>query len=463
MRSVKQTGDGHRDGWAPNPAGWRDRFAMLVLLLGFKLLLDVAYASVVARDFSYAGYLLEIDRNALNTSYVVIGLWALVLPVRSPNVAPKLFTIVFLLTMLPISTFYPMSGEAPGYFIACNVFFGVMGVIMLLLPPLAVQFSVPHGRWIFIVLAAAFVAATIVMAHRRGGFALATIDIGNVYDVRHAIQDNVLFGPLAYLSSWSGKVILPALLVVGLWMRAWSVAIIALFLSVVVFAVTSAKEMLVFPIGAAIAFYLARSPRLLLWSVLGLIALVAATLLLDRWRGEGDVILVSAIVLQRALFAQAKIGCDYVEFFRDNPHTYWSNAFLSGIVENPYTEPVPMIIGYGSWGSGIEAFANAGVVGSAIMHFGMGGVIGFAVVTAVLFRLVDILARHRMPPNVALAVALPGALQFVNGDLSATLLSHGFAVTLLTLWLIGDGSLKPRKTLQLRSLLARPVTPAASR
>lgn len=413
------------------------RLIFLVALLTLRALLDYGYRTVVAVDYAYANYTLAENSELLPVSYLAVLFWGLVAPINALTVSSRLFTGLLLLVLLPLSSFYALRGDDQSFFLACNAFFLIVLAVIRIVPAVPIGTFRNGGARRFVNLTLLTTAVVVIWAASRGGLALATFNISEIYDVRAIVQEQVFAGLLGYLASWLGKVLIPALFVVGLWKNwRWLVAL-AVALSVLMFGLTTAKEMLVYPIIAAVAYLGDRGRYFQIYFLLGLLTVAAGAMIVSLQSDEPT--LAAAVVFQRAFYAPAKISYDYFYFFSEHPHTYWSNAFLGWLIENPYDEPIPLILGEGQWGESTQVFANTGVLGSAYMHFGWFGImVLFPVMTGLMFRVVDWLVENRVPRNVGLAISLPAALQLANGDLSATLLSHGFVVSCIALFLIGE-------------------------
>jgi len=112
-----------------------------------------------------------------------------------------------------------------------------------------------------------------------------------------------------------------------------------------------------------------------------------------------------------------------------------SNSVLAAASPYPYPDTVPVLIGWTY--AGVEIGANAGWMADAYAQFGAGGMVAFSVILAVFLRILDGVSAG-VPRRLATAIVAVPAMALVNSGLLTVLLTHGFLLGVLVLWLLSN-------------------------
>jgi hypothetical protein len=268
-------------------------------------------------------------------------------------------------------------------------------------------------------------------AYRSGLLAHLSFDYSTIYSVRARAQS--LFSvPLAgYLINWQAKVINIALLLYGLCRRKISVIIFALILQCITFGLLNHKSMIILPFAAfaTVLFYHRRrwAYALFAGNFLLLVVLYIGYIYLDSN-------VIASLGIRRAFFSSIHGQSLYFNFFSNdgNDLILLSDSIFSMFIEYPYQTYHPKLLSYlvlghgGSW--------NAGFYGDAYANFGLAGPILFSMFLTLWLRFLDSVSKG-LPNQYAAALVVAPALNLVNSAFFATLLTHGFLLAAVVLWL----------------------------
>ncbi len=282
-----------------------------------------------------------------------------------------------------------------------------------------------------LVAVAAYVYGALLVT---GGLNRLNFDLALVYEVRDELEFAGF--PLAsYLIPWQAYVVNMALLAYFVH-RGWkAAALFTLAAQLLLFGMTNYKSFLFAPVLVVGVLWMARSSLRLGWAIL----LGGALVVLTAWALYvlSEQALIPAIFVRRLFFVPAELHLWYYDFFSNPGHPFvtLSNSVLASVSLYPYDQPVPPLIGWTY--TGTEVGANAGWMADAYAQFGFAGMGVFAVLLALLLRLLDGVSAGTSRQLATAVVAVP-AMALVNSGLLTVLLTHGFGLAVLLLWLIDD-------------------------
>jgi hypothetical protein len=229
--------------------------------------------------------------------------------------------------------------------------------------------------------------------------------------------------------------LLPVVLVVGLLRkkRWWVVAAVAGF--VALYAISSLKcVILIVPVIVVVAVFERIIRRHV--AVLVIAGAIASTALAFI----GDCLvpgnLASTLVLMR-VFGLAGLTTDqYLQFFDTEPLTYFSHLnVLQSFMSYPYSRPIYFELGMAFYGNpdlsqNTHTFAQDGLTA-----LGIPGVAFMGLVLAVVLYFVDSVAGTTKV-QFGVAALMSQVVNLTNGSLFTALLSGGFGLVILTLWVL---------------------------
>lgn len=399
-----------------------------ICALGFRLSLELGYFVFVSPRYEYLGFTLALDTVVYVESWLLFLLLMTLMPWRLRRPSDFLISLLVFSFIVPIIIFYGLSAANREH-----LYIMLLGSLLVQLfrlrKPLSLR-SVRGGRSYFLLLCVLCIALVTAWMLASGGLSRFNLDFREVYEYRESAAQSLNRGFMSYLNQWAVKVLGPGLLAWALWKRAYPLAAIMLVLHVVWFGITAHKSVLFSPCIVLFVWWYFRSRDGLFIIPLGM-ALLSLVVLLNFF-ATGDA-LWSSMFIRRVFFVPALNAFAYYEFFNLNSHVYWSNSVMSSFLEYSYSmSPADLIGAY----RGTDSHVNNSFLATGYMHAGIAGVVFYGIAVGCLLWLVDSLRGPNTPVWLAIAfVAIPLRSLFVSADLFTTLLTHGFIVSLLILYL----------------------------
>jgi hypothetical protein len=407
------------------------RLLFMLGLLVFKCVLDLGYIHFVSPLFGYAVFLYNPNVWKVLESYLVLVLFALILPFRIRKPSEFFVVFLFLFVAVPLLSIYGLKDEAREYLYMVLSSFLVLYIIIHF-PKIRIR-KPPKGRLLAIALSLGVLIVVFVWITVRGGFSYLNFDLLRVYEFRTEVAAIVFPGLMSYVKIWYAKVINIVLLVYFLWKRYYVALAVIMICQVVYFGVTAHKAFLFYPLLVLFAYFFVQWRYVVHALVYGLAAL-SGVVLLFYWVG-GET-LPASLLLRRVFFVTANNHFTYYHFFSESGFIYMSNNALSFLSSYPYEYPVPRIISLFQYGHA-DTWVNTGFLATSYMHFGFVGMLVFSVVAGLIFKLIDGLTSERVPLWVGVAIMIVPVFSLTSADLPTTIVSHGLGLALLFLWLLG--------------------------
>ncbi|MNJ14191.1 hypothetical protein D3C77_84060 [compost metagenome] len=409
-----------------------NRFAFLLSVLLFRLVLDFSYTFFISELFLYDGFGYEFDSVNYSISWVVYLSSMLMLSDRIEKVSHYFFATAVLSVIAPLTSMYGLDASRPLFPVLISV--GALLWVYIFSRLSFISFkglpAVKSGRGLAITISAGFVVFLLFWFFLSG--AKPNLDISKVYEYRQANADLAAQGILAYTNNWTFQIFSVYLICFSLYAKRYFWFFILLAAQVCFYAFASHKSILFLPVLVVSVWVYFRNSNSLLMLPLAfisiiLVAVFANVVFDDLW--------LTSLLSRRVFFMPASLSFIYFDFFSTNAHTYWSNSILSGLIVYPYGDvAIPYVIG--EYLGAPEMGANNGFVSSGYAHAGVLGVFSYATIVGVLLRLVDDLSSGYMPVWMAVAISIvPLRSLLISSDLFTVMLTHGFAVAVFLMYL----------------------------
>ncbi len=405
---------------------------VILLLLLFRLCLDLAYVYVVSPVYSYSGFTTSISFVAVIESYFMMIIIGLVIP-STINRASHFFIWMFAMaSIIPTLSFYAMHSGSRIFMYAIMIGFFCV-VLGSKLPVIRIG-TLKEGRTIGILLLIIIVVAVSASSIAKGGLSHFNLDFSKVYEHRSEVGALIDVGLWGYINTWVYKVINPALIAWALWRKKYHLFILFTGLQVLFFAISSHKSVLFYPVLILAVYFLVRKReafKYITWSLIGVIIVSSCIYLIF------DNVWPASLFIRRVFFVPAQLNFAYYELFSDIGHVFMSNSVLSSLFSYPfeynYTYMVSLyLLGHPNTG------CNNGFLATGYMHFGYLGIWIFSIIVGLLLWIVDNLIGKRMPLWLGISVlTIPFFSLFTSADLTTALLTHGILVGCLILLIIG--------------------------
>ncbi|WP_340169485.1 hypothetical protein [Lacinutrix sp.] len=226
-----------------------------------------------------------------------------------------------------------------------------------------------------------------------------------------------------YTHSWFTRVIIPIIFVLALKFRLKVIAIANTVLLLFLYLMGAVKSVLLGSLLVVI-FYFIRREKILPMILKGLIILLLIALLLIP-NDIHDRNFLSVVVFRRMMFVPQILDYCYFDFFSDK-HLYWSNSFLKGILDYPYSESSPRLIGL-EYFNKEDMAANNGLVSDG---FSNGGFFGFCI-TIFIFNSYMLIIKNCNIDMKFFGVYFFILYGFLTTAISTVLITHGGLLLLL--------------------------------
>lgn len=414
-------------------------FALIV----FRLVMDLSYGLVISDVFLYEGFSSRVEIDQYFLSWIMYFVGFGFVSDRILKVGHYFFAMALLSLVCPLTSIYGMDAERPLLpvvvtIVALYVIYFISRLNVFSLRGLPV---VAGGRSLAIGLSLVFVVFLIGWFLVSG--ARPNLDFTEVYKFREENTGLISGGLLAYTNNWTFQVFSIYLISFALYYKKYFYVLVLLLVQLYFFSIASHKSILFLPFlvfGSWMYFRYSNSLLVLpvAFCVIILSTILSFYLLDDIW--------MSSLLSRRVFFVPANLCFVYFDFFSHNTQVYWSNSVLSALSEYPYGDlGVPFVIGeyLGRVGMG----ANNGFVSSGFAHAGLFGVFLYAVFIGLIVRLINDMTIENMPIWVAVAISVvPLRNILLSSDLFTVMLTHGFGVALLLIYLSREST--AQKTLK---------------
>lgn len=428
----------------------RDRLLKVGGAALYVALVYVGYLQVHQR-WAYMGFEVHaVPLWYLSASLVAAAVPALWMPMRLERPSQAGYWLVYLLAYVPSILVPPLASgpswvwiELDAVLLSCMAGLGASYRIA----PIGFRRPVKAERkrlvWVSFILAALGLYAALVATF---GLSFELPSFSEIYDVREDYTTKVAGAGawIAYSLSWTGNVVNPFLMVMGLATRRWTYLAAGTLGQVFLFGITALKSFMMSTVLIAAIFAALRNRGRHLGNsmLLGASGLIAAGLVEFHTIGTS---LISDILVRRLIMVPGLLTSLYVDFFSHNPKAFLSHSILRGIVPSPYDLPPPRLVGSAYFE---EASANANVWADGFANFGLIGVILATIIVGVVLWTYDSAAQGLDPSAAAAMFGLP-ALSIVNSAVLTALLTHGIGlVTLVALFAPGPLAQQPKKRRQ---------------
>jgi len=406
----------------------KKKFIELLLVLVFRLSLDISYVVYISKVYAYSGFNYNPDFIKIVESYAITFILLFCLNKSDKKVSVITTKLLYVIMIIPVFSLYALNDGPRAY--VYFVFFGFLLTLLIIkLPHLKIP-RVTGSNYIALAILASITVITYSTLFILNGVpSLKAFNLLSVYEIR----SSVVFGPsfMGYFVVWQAKVVNMFILGLGIYKKNVKLVLFAIALQVILFLILGSKSTLFAPIFVLAVIFILKKNRFLLYSVIGLTSVVLISLTLHF---TGVSILPASLFIRRLLFVPAINNFYYFDFFNQNPQVYLSQSLFQGFIQYPYEMPVANLIGEKYYGSS-EGWVNTGYLAEAFMNFGLIGMILFSTILGFILLLLDSVMKSSRQ-TLAISVAIVGLFSLLDGGLFTVLLTHGllFSIVILVLY-----------------------------
>jgi hypothetical protein len=396
----------------------------------FRGALELSYKDFVVPWYEGVGFVMVENAEKYVESWLLYISLLLLLPAKVRRPSDFLIGLAFFTFLAPLLVFYGFT-DASRWALYCVLTQYVIVNLVRSGRPMRVP-VIKNGPVVarMVAIAGVIIAATWMIA--SGGFATFNLNLDAVYEFREDAGRSINVGIFSYIVVWVPAVCSPLLLMRALRDRHRTLAVIIVLLHVFWFGMTSHKAVLFFPVLVMFLHTVFKHSRALSLIPAGTSVVVMISLI--SYYATGSLFL-SGMFVRRVFFTSSHLTFTYFEFFAQNPLIYWSNSFLSSLVNYPYDVSVPLVIG--NYLNDPTGWANNSFFATGYMHAGLLGVAIYGVVAGVVLKVVDSLVTTAVPLWMSLSIIIvPFFTLVTSADLTTALLTHGLGFAIFMLYLM---------------------------
>lgn len=404
-----------------------NKYLIILLMLVYKLLLEILYIYFINPRYEYMGFILDINYSKLFFSWFIIILLCIYMPKLKNTPSNLIIFLIILLMIIPISGVYWLQNHSSYFFLACVI--SIMFTIFLLkiFPIIKFKkvFNSEKNIYVFSIMFSLIVFLVIFLFN--GTPSLVALNFSSVYEVRSNFNYGYSF--MTYLLTWQAWVLNPYLLIFFLKKRKYLFVILPILFQILIYLYTGHKAYLFLIIILPILTYFVKYRNLMIYILFGfifgsLVSWFCTVVILNPWP--------MALFVHRLLYLPAQISYQYFEYFSNNGFVFLSHSIFESLFSNSVYEKHPiLIIGEQYYNSN---WPNTGYLADAFMNFGYIGMLVFSIIFSVILKIFDSFALNIGKESIT-AVSILFVFYFISGGLLTSLLNGGVIFFLLILLL----------------------------
>lgn len=408
----------------------------LLLVLIYKIFLDVSYVFTEFPLWEYTGFKMEFDVSRLMIGWLLFLVTYLLIRDDQDDICILFCYVIFFVSITPFFVLYQYCPFISLWMAllqaVCIVYMKMLFFVTRRLQAVRIRgfsYKSIRVRYIIMVGFLVYFAMTVI---KLGIPHMSALSFFNSYDTRASVNLSTLD---AIIQNIICKVLGPACFLVSVKERKWGFAAFIMLIQVYTYAVTGFKTYLfIFVVLIGVEFL--RKYKLKQIILLGLpLAVLAADI---GYRLTGS-IMIYALIGNRVFFMPALIKYCYFDYFSKHELVYFSQNTISklfGVTSN-YEKPVPNIIGATYFGKPNQ-WTSTGFMSDA---FANGGIVGVFLIATILSLVLIVLrfALKNVSEDIRLCVESIFLIYFItlnDGTAISVLFSGGMILTIILIYMI---------------------------
>lgn len=414
----------------------KNRIIWIVSIVFYRIVLDVSYINFVSLDIWHDGFVFKFDWVRLAESLVACALMCAITSSRYNNKGDYFSLWLLMIVFMPLTSFYAYSKVDVLWFwmlIAQYLIFN-LSLNTFVKYPLKFKLCIGDASNYKYYITTLLVAMLFVVYYVEGltNGMVFSLSPKIVYARRAYVAEHLHMGVLSYVESWVVKVFLIYIMLDGLECKRYWQALCAWAVSILLFAILAHKAYLIVPNAALVLYFCwpkIKENYSIVPQIMGVLALATFVSF-----AVFNIHIYESIYIRRLLFIPAKLNFLYYDFFSTKPSLFFSNGFMSSIIDYPLEKAYPYVIGEFYQIGGKDAAANNGFLATGYMQLGWLGVVLYPTIAAGLAAIVVKLSERSSKFIVSVSF-YPFMILFTSSDLPTAILTHGIGVLLLLLWM----------------------------
>lgn len=403
------------------------KIVIFILLIAYRILLDLQYVDIVSYLYIYDGYIVDIQRYKVFLSWIptVLLSWQLISLCRRVSASSLFLLVLGLLYFIPGFSLYAMHGLPDDYFayycfscLLLYLFNQIVPFFYFKQPSLKMQQSVFRvAVWVVVI-------GTIGILGVYNNFQLK-VSFDDIYELRSIQTEMTLPTIVQYFLPMSAMLV-PVFMIYFLERKKWIYVAIMIVVQLMSFAFGGLKATFFAAIVALCGVFYPVHKRYLI--VLGL-TVFSFLGVLEFYSLETTTL--TEVITRRVSFIPNKLGYFYYDFFSQHELLYWRGSIFRWFgFDNPYHRYIPWLIGESYFDRRMGC--NTGMFGEAFSQFGWHSSYIYALLYVYAFRFMDACAKGVNEKILLVTVALL-SISFIDGAFWEVMLTEGFLATAIML------------------------------
>lgn len=392
----------------------------VLFLACFSFIIKDLYAFLKAAESAELTYHFKFLKFFFGSLIVMINIFVLS-SLRLKGMLYSVLVLVLIFFVFPSAIlFINVDGVDVRIFLSQNIFFWsvlLMGKLKLKFGTRKTSLKSSKNILLLIVLVGIIPFVFLYLPYIN----LENLVLREVYQTRAIMAANINNLYTGYTYSWFSKLIIPSLLVFGLYQKGKTTIFIGI-ISLIYLYLCGANKVVFAGLLMVFILYRYDYSKKINYLLVFLIGVTTLSLISSLVFKNNDLMVLA---IRRPFLLPGLLDVLYFDFFNEN-HLYWSESISGSFVEYPYERPHSYIVGEHYFGKA-SWNANNGIISDGFMNFGMIGVIINAVAVGIYFSILNQL-------NVSgkfFGIIFLFVFSLISSSLTTVLLTHGGIVLLL--------------------------------
>lgn len=411
------------------------KFKILMLILIYKVALDLAYIFFINKIYYYEGYNFDFVPVKIIESFIMTFLVTASLPNDERRPSTIAINTLNIIMIIPLLSLYAYKNESRMYFYSIIFSFLIIVFFVRFAPKIKFRLKTSINSFINcgLIIMGILVYGDLLLFN---GFpSLDLLNFSNVYLVRGTVDYG--FEIMKYLVPWQASIINVFFMVNFYMNKEKKKFFFMVALQILIYLITSHKTYFFYPVIVPALIYFINKGKFIYGSIVGMISVIVLSVMSYYFQLTN---ILGAMFVNRTLFLPAQISFQYHEYFSENGFVMLSHSFLSVFFDKPIYDVHPIrIIGSVYYN---DNWPNTGFLGDAYMNFGYIGMILFSLFFALLLVVIDSISNTDKKRLLSSAMVVLFMLTLTNGALFTSLLNGGILIYIIITLSYKDTNIK---------------------
>ncbi len=401
--------------------------AIYLAVIIYKLLLDIIYYYMIGNQNAF--FYIEVSSLNIMSGWIFV----LTMPIciksfyKQEQPSSILLTIWYMIYFIPITTYCAFGGGSSAFLFFSFIYCVILSFLQLKFPIIVWKKSKGEisGKGINIIIGLVSVILIYIWARYTNFRILLTIT--DVYEVRAEAAGYSMPIALSYFISLA-PILIALIMLYALANKKKIILLWSLVLMLISFSYAGHKTVLFMPVILIGGYVFYRKGALSLLLPVGILAQIAGII----GYLNGNLFIVS-LLFRRGAMMLAQLSESYYRFFENHNIDLFRNSFMGKLgFDSIWDMPISKVIGNNFKTQVINS--NNGFMADVWANLGLIGLFVMPIILIVCLRLLDF-AAHKLDIRIVIGLVIFFAFVFANSSWSTALISHGFLLTCIVLFL----------------------------